>query len=101
MSKRYDYILSNPSGCALGISDYCFSCIIHADSEAEAKSWGIHVATLYSERFGLPPHQLRIPRNEIEWNSDVFLKPEGKQGNPATELECRVGELPIELTEFD
>jgi hypothetical protein len=101
MSKRYDYFVSNFLGCALGISDYYFSCVIQADTEEEAKSWGIHVATLYSERFGLPPHQLRIPRNKIEQNSFMLLESEGKQGDTATVRECRVGELPNVLTEFE
>lgn len=56
--RPYLYIVNNMTGCAIGISDYGFSCVIYATSENEAISWGKDVATEYARRFQAPYHPL-------------------------------------------
>lgn len=99
MGNRYWYHVSNLLGCALGISDYHFACVILADAKDEAKAWGDQVASLYSERFGFPPHHLRVTRKEIEQRSFALLEQEVRHGDITQEIVCRVGELPEVLEE--
>ncbi len=91
----YLYVVSNLTGCAIGISDYHFSCVVYAKSEDEAKAWGIDVATEYANKFGFPPHAINPGREQIVYNS-CMLPCDADQAAGADHV-CHVGEFPDSL----
>jgi hypothetical protein len=98
--EGYVYIVANMMGCAIGVSDYHFSCVVDAASKQEAAAWGHEVAVRYSERFGFAPHGLRIGPKEIATNAFVFREKVVQRGDDEEEaktIACRAGELPSVL----
>lgn len=60
-----------------GVSDYCFGCVIDAETEFEALEWGQKIAALYNERFGLLPKGRQLDAKSLiengsisEWNPE-------------------------------
>lgn len=70
--SRFLYVVSNMLGCAIGVSDYGFSCVIHATSREEAEVWGHEVAEEYATRFGFHPHGIKPTADEIRSNGFVM-----------------------------
>jgi len=95
MTEQNPYLVfvSNFTGCVIGVSDYGFSCVIHADSKDEARAWGIEVATEFADRFGFPPHNIKPDRSEIISNTFV-LDCDDPSG---ADHECVVGSYPAAL----
>jgi len=107
MRKPYTYFVANLTGCAIGISDFHLSCCVCAASESEAESWGLHVAALYAERFGLPPHNIKLKRDEVARSGSLVVHQDYDYDAPGDvdandiredgQLCCNAGELPPEL----
>ena len=87
------YMVNNMTGCAIGISDYGFSCVIYAASEDEARDWGITVAIEFAAKNGFSPHAIKPSDDEIVRNSFVLECPD-PDGADHT---CRLGEFPEAL----
>lgn len=81
------------AGCAIGVSDYGFSCVVHAATREEAQDWGITVAIEYAHKFGFPPHNIKPGDDEIVRNSSVSDCPNPEDVDHA----CAVGQFPESL----
>ena len=92
-SRAFLYVVNNMMGCAIGISDYGFSCVVYALTEDQARDWGITVAIQYAAKFGFPPHAIQPSDDEIVRNSMVLDCPD-PEGADHT---CTVGEFPESL----
>jgi hypothetical protein len=91
--RAFLYVVTNMYGCAIGGSEYKFSCVVYALTQDEAHDWGNTVAIRYASKFGLPPHEVMPSFDEILHNSNVFAcdEPEG------ADHVCAVGEFPTAL----
>ena len=65
MLGRYWVFFTNPTGCAIGISDISWSVTVAADSEAEALELGLKDALALNREFGMPPHGLKVSEAEL------------------------------------
>ena len=109
MRKPYTYFVANLTGCAIGISDFHFSCCVCAESADIAEEWGLHVAALYAERFGLPPHNIKLNRDEVaragslvvhkDYDYDALGDVDANSIRSDGKLVCNAGELPPELAD--
>lgn len=92
--KPYLYTVTNMFGCVLGVTDYGFSCVVFAESEEDAHSWGLRVATEYAARFGFHPHKLKPDEAQIKSNSYVWEY----DGDPSrADCVCHYGSYPVDL----
>jgi hypothetical protein len=91
--RAFRYVVTNMFGCAIGGSEYKFSCVVYASTEDEARDWGMTVAIRYASKFGFPPHGVMPTFDEIEHNSNVFACSDA-EGEDHT---CAVGEFPMAL----
>lgn len=109
MRKPYTYFVTNLTGCAIGISDFGFSVTVCANSREDAEGWGHHVASIYSEKFGLPPHGIKLEPDHIR-DIGLIMKLHDCDYDAPGDIDadsirepdtivCDFGHLPPELTD--
>ncbi|MGC3966539.1 MAG: hypothetical protein QM775_03975 [Pirellulales bacterium] len=91
--RRFHYFNECLTG-VFGVSDYCFSCVVEAESEEQAFEWGQRVAKEYNDRFGLLPRGRKLGDEELIENGGVTEWDVADDEHLHKHLFCRVGELP-------
>jgi hypothetical protein len=71
---KYHVDFSNPTSCALGISDFGWGIDVEAASEEDAREIAISYAVEMSRTTGVPPNWLRISEDTLRRHSHVFLE---------------------------
>lgn len=63
--RQFKAMVSNLTGCAVGISDFLWNATVRASCESDATELAIKLATLANKEHGLPPHGIRLTEDEI------------------------------------
>ena len=67
-NRRFSAMVSNLTGCAVGISDFYWVAEFAAESEDAAVEAAVKLAMAVNDESGLPPHGIVLTEDEIRDN---------------------------------